>query len=942
MPSLAEELRAALDGRVADDDWTRHLYSRDASMYAITPQVVAFPQHADDVAAAVTVAGRHGVPVLARGAGTSLAGQCVGPGVVLDLSRHLDRVVDIDQATATAVVEPGVVQDTLNAAAAPYGLMFGPDTSTGNRATIGGMIGNNSAGSGSVRYGMTIDHVRRLEVVLADGGRATLGPVTEDERVRRAAADSVDGRVHRDLPTLLARHAADIATGFPAHWRRAGGYRLDRLAAAEVLDPSRVVVGSEGTLAVVTRAVVGLVPRPRRTAYVVGHFESVPAAVDAVGDALACEPVQVELIDRTILELARGKLAYSTLAVEGDPGALLYVAFSGGTDVEDAVRRLRELWRSHGHGYAAVPAVTAEQQRALLSVRTAGLGLLMAASTGSRRPVAFIEDTAVPPERLAAYAARLRELLDQRGLRAGFYGHASVGCLHVRPFVDTADPAEVAMMRSLAEEVRVLAAEHGGVNASEHGDGLARSEFNRLVFGDGLYQAMREVKRVFDPSGLLNPGKVVDAPPMTSQLRVLPPAPTHRTTLRFPDGMRAAADRCQNIGLCRKTAGGVMCPSFVVTREEEHSPRGRAAALVKALSDPQPAAALADDRLHEMLDLCLMCRACTSECPLDVDITSLKSEALAARHQRDGVPVRSRVFGSVHLLNRVGSATAPISNLPAGVPALHALLARALGLSPGRPLPRFTRDTTVRWFARRRRPGPAASAEPVTLLADSFTTYTEPAVGIAAVELLEAAGHPVRLEAGGCCGRPALSKGLVAKAARQARDLASRLGDGTVVAVEPSCLGMLLDEKVLGDAARTARQVRQVEELLLAALDDGRLRLRAGSWLAGRRVVLHGHCHQKADVGTAATLALLRHIPGAEVVELDAGCCGMAGSFGFEAEHYAVSMQVGADRLFPAVAAEPADTVLAATGVSCRQQIAHGTGRTARHPLELVRSVVAW
>ncbi len=507
-------------------------------------------------------------------------------------------------------------------------------------------------------------------------------------------------------------------------------------------------------------------------------------------------------------------------------------------------------------------------------------------------------------------------------------------------------------MRLVAEEVKDLVGEFGGVNSSEHGDGLARSEFNRDVFGPELYEAMRSVKRLFDPEGLLNPGKIVDAAPMTESLRdpALPKARPVRTRLQFdvPGGMRAAADRCMNIGLCRKSAPGVMCPSYIATQQEEHATRGRANALVKALSEPDPATALADDRLHEILDLCLMCKACKSECPLGVDIASLKSEALAARHDVHGVPVRSRVFGAIRALNRLGSATAPLSNLPNRLPRLGQPLRRSLGLAPERPLPTFERDNLHRWFARRPA-GPAGTQGTVTFLADSFTTYTEPTVGRAAIELVERSGWAVQLQAAGCCGRASLSKGLLDDARAKAAGLAATIStaggpDVPIVGCEPSCLFTLRDEHraLLPDdpnVAAVAGRVRQVEELLTEAVDAGRLRLQVDSWLRGRRVLYHGHCHQKAEVGTAATLALLRRIPGAQVVELDAGCCGMAGSFGFEVEHYDVSMRVGADRLFPAVAAEPATTVLAATGVSCRQQIAHGTGRRARHPLELVRSI---
>jgi Fe-S oxidoreductase len=577
----------------------------------------------------------------------------------------------------------------------------------------------------------------------------------------------------------------------------------------------------------------------------------------------------------------------------------------------------------------------------------------MAASVGTRRPLAFVEDTAVDPAHLAAYTERFKALLDRHGLAAGFYGHASVGCLHVRPFVDVTDPAQVATMRAVATEVKDLVAEYGGVNSSEHGDGLVRSEFNRSIFGDDLYQAMREVKHLFDPANVMNPGKIVDSPSMTENLRdpALPPAPPIRTRLRFDvvGGMRGAADRCMNIGLCRKSTTGAMCPSYIATRQEEHSTRGRANALVKALSEPDPAAALGDERLHEILDLCLMCKACKSECPLGVDMATLKSETLAHHHDVHGVPLRSRVFGSIRTLNRLGAAAAPLSNVPGRVRPLRALMGRALGIAPQRPLPAFERRSLVQWFDGRRAAAPPTQGT-VVFLADSFTTFTEPGVGRAAVELLERAGWAVRLESRGCCGRASLSKGLVddakKKAARLARLITSSGDEGSpVVGCEPSCLFTLKDEhlSLLPDdpAVRdVAGRVRQVEELLAEAVDDGRLVLRPDSWLAGRRVLYHGHCHQKAEVGTAATVGLLRRIPGAEVVELDAGCCGMAGSFGFESEHYELSMQVGADRLFPAVSAEPADTVMAATGVSCRQQIAHGTARRAMHPVELLRSVV--
>lgn len=951
---LERDLARELDGEVRFDAYTRHLFSRDASMYAITPLGVAFPRSAADVAAAISVAGRYAVPVVPRGGGTSLAGQTVGPGLVLDLSRHMNGIAVIDAEARVARVQPGVVQDELNRAAAPYGLMFGPDTSTSNRATIGGMLGNNSAGSGSVRYGMTIDHVREIDVVLSDASTARFAPVGEAARTRRADARTLEGRLYRELPELLATHSRAIADGYPPHWRRAGGYRLDRLAGE--FDLAKFVVGSEGTLVAVTEALVGLVPRPRHTVIAVGHFASTLAAVAATEDALACDPSAVELMDRTILDLSRGKIEYAELGtiLRGDPDALLFVSFGGDDERELTARldRLAALWARHGHGYHTLRARSAREQAALLKVRKSSLGLLMAAGTGTLRPLAFVEDTAVDPKHLADYTRRFREILDARGLTAGFYGHCSVGCLHIRPFVDVSRPEQVAAMRAVAEEISVLVREYGGVNSSEHGDGLARSEFNRAVFGDDLYEAMRAVKRLFDPRDLMNPGKIVDAPPMTDNLRdaALVPAPKLRTRLSFgaaegPErtGMRDVADRCMNIGLCRKSATGTMCPSYMATRREEDTTRGRAGALVKALSEPDPKAALGDGRLHEILDLCLMCKACKSECPLGVDMASLKAEALAHHHDAHGVPLRSRVFAAIRVLNRLGSWAAPLANALAAVRPLR----RAAGITSRRPLPAFERRNLVRWF--RRHTAPPGPRGEVTFLADSFTTFTEPWIGRAAIGLLEGAGWSVRLQHRGCCGRAAYSKGLLDDARRKARSLAATIASSSapgspIVGCEPSCVLTLRDEHrslLPGDAAvaDVAGRTRQIEELLVEAVDSGELRLRA-SWLSGRRILFHGHCHQKATVGTSATLALLRRIPGAEVVELDAGCCGMAGSFGYEAEHYDISMTIGEHRLFPAIEAASATTVVAATGVSCRQQIHHGTRRTAWHPLELVHEAL--
>ena len=633
---------------------------------------------------------------------------------MLDTSRHMHAIRDLDPVARRVRVQPGVVQEDLNRAAHRHGLGFGPDTSTSNRATIGGMIGNNSSGSQSIVHGTTIDHVFELEAVLSDGSRVRLHPVDEAERARRAQAPTLEGAIYRELPAILRDHRESIANDYPKHWRQSGGYRLDRLA--ESFDLARFVTGSEGTLVAITEATVGLVALPRAMMFAVGHFDSLGGAIAATADALELGAASIEMIDRTILELSRSKLEYRKLSegLEGDPAALLFVSFTGESEDETRSRldRLQAAWEEHGHGYHTLRAERVADQDTLTKVRKAGLGLLMAASEGASRPAAFVEDTAVAPERLGEYVARFREVLDRHALSAGFYGHCSVGCLHIRPFVDLTAPGGVETMRAVAEEIAGLVAEFDGVNSSEHGDGRVRSPFNPQVFGDDLYAAMRKVKALFDPDGRLNPGIMVDAAPLTVDLRdpALPAAGPLATRFSFAEsgGMRGAADRCQRIGACRKTGSGVMCPSYMATREEEHATRGRANALVKALSSPDPRAAMGDERLHEILDLCLECKACKSECPLSVDMATLKSEFLSHYQDVHGVPLRSRLFGAIRPLNRLGAATAPLSNLPGRILLARMLLERTAGIARQRPLPRFAREHLVRWD--RRRPARARGA----------------------------------------------------------------------------------------------------------------------------------------------------------------------------------------------------------------------------------------
>jgi FAD/FMN-containing dehydrogenase/Fe-S oxidoreductase len=959
---LEHAFRKALAGEVLFDTYTRHIYATDASLYTVHPLGVAFPRDADDIVAALGVAAEFGVPILPRGAGTSLAGQTVAEAVVLDMSRHMRRLVALDPDAKRARVQPGVIQDELNRAAAKHRLLFAPDTSTSNRATLGGMIGNNSCGARSARYGMTIDHVESLDVLLSDGSRTRLGPVDASQLAARGKGDTLAARLYRDVPRLVAQHERAIREDFPAFWRKSGGYRLERMLPERgPFSLANLVVGSEGTLAIVVEADVRLVEQPKAVVGVAGHFETVAQAIEAAEDGRECDAAVIELVDRFILNLARRSAAHGKLVsvLEGDPGALLWLEFYGDTPAEalGAAERLEEMWRRHGHGYAVLRAQSADQLTRFRELRKAGLGLLSAAGERGERSVAFIEDTAVDPTRLGAYTARLAELLRRHGLVAGFYGHASGGCLHIRPFMDLTRPGAVKTLRAVADEVCALVTEFGGMNSSEHGDGLVRSEFNRRIFGDELYGAMQAIKHLFDPHGRLNPGKKVDAPRMTENLRepLLPRALPVATSFAFEGGMRNAANRCARIGACRKSevAGRTMCPSFMVTRDERHSTRGRANALVQALSAPDPHAALGDDGLYDVLDLCLECKACKTECPLSVDMAALKAEFLAHYHQHHGIPVRSRLFGHVRTLNQVGAALAPVSNWIAGSRPVRALTERFGGIDRRRSLPRFARQTLQEWFASRSPLSPGAGVRSrghVVFLADSFTSYTEPEIGRASIELLELAGWDVQLAGDVCCGRALISKGLLKEARERHAHLIGRLGPAAkegipIVGCEPSCVFTLKDELPslsAGDSAAQAiaGQARMVDDLLADAIREGSLRV-APNDEERRPVVFHGHCHQKAAGATAGSVALLQRLPGADVDVLDAGCCGMAGSFGFEREHYDLSLQIGGMRLFPAVNATPADTQIAATGVSCRQQIAQGTGRRAVHPVVLLHSAIS-
>ena len=971
--ALERALKAAIAGEVRFDRISRALYSTDASVYQIEPLGVVIARNRDDIITTVRLCHEFRCPLTIRGGGTSQAGQAVGGGVILDTSKYINRVLDVDVERRTARVEPGIVLDELNAQLKPHNLRFAPDISTASRATLGGMMANNSAGARSVLYGITLHHVLEQHVVFADGSVAHLKDLTPSELDAACAENSIYGQGCRTVRDLATAYAAEIDRRYPKLLRRVAGYNLNEFARRDQpFNLSRLMVGSEGTLGVVLEATVKLVPLPKAKAVMAIEFAGLLEALEAAPLILRHGPSAVEVMDKFILdytkqnaELQRKRQAF----ISGDPGALLCVEFYA-EDAAELPARLQALeadLTSHGYGYRYFHALDLPAQAGIWSVREAGLGLSMAMKDDNKS-LSFVEDTAVEPARLRDFIDRFLHLVRAHGTSAGVYAHASVGCLHVRPVVNLKTEAGVRAFESLANAVSDLVLEFGGALSGEHGDGLVRSPFMRKMFGPVLYEAFREIKRTFDPHGILNPGKIVDAPPLTANLRYGPTYRSHAPQTWFDysawGGMSGAVEMCSGLGACRKTLDGTMCPSYMATREEAHSTRGRANTLRLVMAGRLDESGLGDEGVREVLDLCLECRACKAECPVGVDVARFKSEFLADYWQRHGTPLRARALGHVHALSRWASRVPGAANALVGSGIVRSLNARLLGLHPDRPLPRWAHHTLqAQWARDPARPPEPEGSRRAWLFNDTFTNYFHPEIGLAAREVLEAAGVTAGLAANVCCGRPLISQGLLQEArelaARNTKYLSSLVGRAlpgapggpdrvrpTIVFLEPSCLSAMREDVPALLRGEQQQQARQIADACLsfeefverrAGAADGRgVPLREGP----ARVLLHGHCHQKSMGGVAPAKALLARIPGATVTDLDAGCCGMAGSFGYAREHFDVSRQIGERRLLPAARRLADGEILVAAGTSCRQQVADFTGVRALHPAELLQSLL--
>ena len=988
--SLAGRLRRYVEGDVRFDAMTRGLYATDASIYQVAPLGVVLPRTLDDVDATMAIAREEGVPVLPRGAGTSQCGQTVGRAVVMDTSRYLDGVLEIDREARTVTVEPGLVLDQLNRRLAPTGLFFPVDVATASRATIGGMAGNNSGGARSIRYGIMADNVLETEVTLADGRIATFGADGDPAAARELA---------ELLLTVAAREAEELNARVPRVLRHVAGYNLHRLLRPGA-SLAEALVGSEGTLAFFRRLKLKLARRPARRVLGVCAFPSLLEALDAVQHIVELDPHAVELMDHTLIELARENAAFRATVealVPASAHSLLLVEFAGdeAAALSRKLTRLGDLVRATGPGCDVTRAEDPAAQAAIWNVRKAGLNIVMSMK-GERKPVSIVEDCAIPLPALAEFGAFVEDSFARHGTTGTWYAHASVGLLHVRPSLSMKDPADIAAFRSIAEEVLAEAARLGGSYSGEHGDGILRSEFIEPLLGSRLARAFAEVKRAFDPTGMMNPGKIVAAPRMDDRelfrygpgyrpvslptvpaasdrtSRLTPPAPAGSPAPPAPGGYFARnVEACNNNGACRKMHEGVMCPSYRVTREEADTTRGRANVLRLAMTGQLGPEGLAGDEVAEVLELCVGCKACKRECPAGVDMARLKSEVLHLRNGRRGIPLRERLFASLPRIAPLASRLPWLLNLRNRSRVLAWLGERALGIAAARDLPEWHRkpfrdEEMVENGARtaltesniylsqdstngeRLKP----SGEGVGLFVDTFCRYFDPHVPRAALNVLRRLGietvAPVPSPSGSrplCCGRTYISAGLLGHARAELQRTITALAPLArrglpILGLEPSCLLTLRDEALYlcpgDDAQAVAERAMLIDEFLAKRPGPSPEDAPAGGRASGTAATIHGHCHQKAAGTGGATAQALSAFAGIEGRLIDSSCCGMAGSFGYTAEHLRTSRAMAELNMLPALRATVPEEVVIANGFSCRAQIEAGTGRRARHIVEVL------
>jgi FAD/FMN-containing dehydrogenase/Fe-S oxidoreductase len=946
LSEMIRTLQERITGEVRFDEKARALYATDASPYEIKPLGIILPKSVEDVREVVAISNRYGMAILPRGGGTSLAGQTVARALVLDFTKYMTDILAFDADKRHVKVQPGIVRDELNRFLSPHGLQFTPDVATTNRATVGGMVANNSAGTRSIKYGKSVDQVVAMTVMLSDVTITELKDQTAAELEAKLALQNLEGSVYQTVNRVVTEHEAEIEARYPKVMRRVGGYNLDEFTAGKPFNLAKLVAGSEGTLAIILDVTLKLYPVPRHRCLALLHFDSLVKALTAVQHINRHGPSAVEIMDDHLFELGKKNphLAPLLTWLQGHPAAVLMVEFDGESEEEmlkglDGLQTDPKLEQLSYHTHLAFDET---EQQAVLEFRRGGLGIY-ATVRGNEKPTPFVEDAAIPVENLPNYVPEVLAICERYGVKAVLYAHASVGVIHIRPHLDLKTPEGIELYQRISEETFELVKKYGGSWSGEHGDGLIRSYQNENLFGPVVYQSFRDVKRAFDPNNLMNPGKIVDAEPMTQNLRYGADYPTDTlaTILDFSaeGGYLGAVEMCTGVGACRKVGTGTMCPSFMATRDEDHSTRGRANILREAINGRLPGG-LTSSEAFEVLDLCLECKACKAECPSQVDMAKLKYEFLHHYYQDHGTPVSVRAMGSVAKVAPLAQKVAPVANALLPLKPVRSLLERTVKVDRRRVLPRYARESFTSWARTQPSLQSTDTAKPsVALYADTWTVYNEPEVGKAAVRVLERLGYRVEIVPYRCCGRPQISKGLLRDAKRLALENVAALKPYVdrgvpVVGLEPSCVTAFQDDYrdlVPGAATEAvAGHTLMIDQFLAKEWVGGKLD--PGVFTkTDQAVMLHGHCQQRAVIGMSPTKAVLDWVS-SSVEELDAGCCGMAGSFGYG--HYDLSMQIGEQRLFPAVRSHDSEVV--ACGFSCRHQIHDGTGKRAKHVTEVL------
>jgi len=947
-------------GEVRYDEISRILYATDASIYQVKPYGVLLPHSVEDIQAAVKLAAQYHIPILPRGGGTSLAGQTVNQALVIDTTPYLDKIIEVNQEEKWVRAQPGVLLASLNNHLKPFHLKYGPDPATATRASLGGIVGNNSSGSHSILYGMSADHVLGVKIILDDGSLVEFSPKSETELLQITQQNGRAAEIYRKMLALTRdpQNLAVIRSSTPPHWRRCGGYNLDRLTDGEGLsfrwpydkrfNLSKLICGSEGTLGFITEVTLNLVETPRMSALAVVHFDALRPALDALPIMLEAEPSAVELLDHLSISLVENAPKYAGLLdafLQGKPNCVLITEFYGDTlaELQGKLANFQLQLQHHGVPFSAIVNLTDPAAiQTVWKVREAGFGILMG-MRGDIKPLAIVDDAAVPPAYLADYITELETFCKtELQHEIAYFAHASAGCLHVHNLLNAKLEADIAKFPKILEHASELLKEYGGVLSSEHGDGRLRSWLNPQFFGEEMYTLFKQVKGIFDPQNLFNPGDIVDGAAVTENLRYgtnYHPLPLN-PYLDFSEsqGFDRAIELCNGTALCRQLTG-TMCPTYKATRDEQLSTRGRANVLRAAISGQIN---FRDEGVYQTLDLCVSCKACKTECPSTVDMAKLKAEYLYQYYQKHWMPLRSYFFSYFGELSRLASGwMAPLVNTLLNIRWIRGLMNRALNLAAARPFPTFVRHTFDDWA--RRQKGSSLPDRCVVLLVDVTRNYNFPEVAQAAYKVLTGLGYRVLVPKEHDFGRPAFSKGNLAlarkKALRALASIAPYAENGfPIVGLEPSDISMLTDDyaALLPKDERVmtvAKHTYSFEEFLWNEMKAGNL---AGVFKPqSGKILLHGHCHQKALIGTRYSEELLAYL-GYEVQEAGSACCGMAGSFGYEAEHYELSLKMGELTLFPAVRAQDENTLIVTAGISCAEQIKHGAERNTLHPAQVL------